>query len=108
MILGADIKLKISLKGLGEDVKLDDISYKLEFTAGRKTKTYEVTLGEEGQQFPTGVARIDDETVRVSLPTSELDSGDLFVLVSAKIQDSEFPDGFRDEIVNHDTGITLE
>lgn len=108
IILGADIKLKVSLKALGEDVKLDEISYKLTFTAGSKSKVFNITLAGTTQTLPTGVTKVDSDNVLVSLVTSDLDRGDLFLLAEAFVPDTSFADGNRKEVVNHDTLITIE
>lgn len=107
--LGNDIKVLVRLTELGEGVTLDDTEYKLEFTAGTKSKTFEVVIDGPGEQrFSPGVTRHDENSVRVAINTAELDRGDLWLKATVHVTDADFTDGERTEIVVHDLGITLE
>lgn len=107
--VGNDIKVLVRLTELGEGVHLDHAAYQLKFTSGTKSKTFDVTLGDDGEcVYPSGVAKHDEDSVRVALPTADMDRGDLWLRATVHVPDADFSDGERTEIVEHDMGITLE
>lgn len=95
--LGAGLKLKVTLTELGEGVHLQDCVYSLEFTAGSKSKTFNV----DGDTVSDGITVIDADTVAVALDTGELDTGDLYLKAIVTVPDTDFPTGSRKEIVHH-------
>ena len=90
--LGAGLKLKVTLTELGEGVHLQDCVYSLEFTAGSKSKTFNV----DGDTVSDGITVIDADTVAVAL-----DTGDLYLKATVTVPDTDFPTGSRKEIVHH-------
>lgn len=107
--LGNDLKFLVRLTELGEDVHLDHAAYELKFTSGTKSKAFNISLNPDGScVYPAGVTRHDEDSVRVAIPTAEMDRGDLWLRATVQIPDADFQDGNRTEIVVHDMGITLE
>ena len=108
--LGVDLKFKVDISELGEDNSLDEIAYKLIFSAGGANKTYEITVDEEdGQTLPSGVRKVNgsDHELIVACPTASLARGNLFLTVQAEVPDEDFPDGFRHEEKQIDLFINL-
>jgi len=108
---GSDIKIIVDITDLGENLTLEGIAYKLIFTSGDKSKTFETTVAGSPavQTLASGLTKVTGNADRViaSIPAADLDRGSLYLRAELSIPDASFTGGVRKEVVVKDTHITI-
>ena len=104
---GVDLKYKIDITQLGDEMSLDNVGFKITFKSGGESKSYTVASGTAAASSPRGLTKVNDHEVIAACPTGDLERGELFLTVSADVSDSDFEDGTRHEEKTIDLGINI-
>lgn len=112
--IGADLKIKVSITNLAENVHMEDCPFTLDVFSGAsgtsapKSFAYNPDAEEDEEVCSDGLKKIDADTFQIVFSTSDMERGDVYLKVSIDIPDEDFESGVRHEIQDHDLQITLQ
>lgn len=95
--LGTEFKINVHIDRL-DGFSMDDIEFECEFYTFRNRKT--VVKKQD-------MVRVDQDNYLAMIDSSELGVGTIICRVIAYIPDADFDDGFRTEVEEVSTGITI-
>ena len=94
---GTDFKLQVIINDLPDEVTMQSLDFQCEFHVGASS----IKFNKEDLKNP------DDDVFIAPIQTQQLERGDLWFSITAAIPDSDFPDGFRNEIQRKFTRIKI-